>query len=611
MTNTRINISAALQILDDSDVESEQDGLNGFESEDEIDNVEISDHNTDTEGEGEEDPPQHTAAGPSHQGSAAGTLNQDFYNSKNGQWAKVPFPTGRVRLANIITTRPGPLGAARNADTPINCLKLFITDNMLDIITIHTNEKIEEYRQRLVGPKEWFTKDITKEELQAVMGIFIYCGVTGSTKESLSDLWASDGTGRPIFAAAMGYKRAEFIISAMRFDDKTNRQPRAAIDKLAAFREVFDAFNVNCTQYYNPGSCITVDEQLHSFRGRVNFKQYMPKKPARYGIKLFMACDSDTSYMLRAKVYLGKEGDQVQRGLATTVVCELIDALPEQQRRGRNVTTDNFFTSKELADRLKDKRMTLVGTMKQNKREVPTEFKASKKRAIGETIFGFTQEYTLSSYVPKKNKVVLLFSSLHHDDAINIETGKPESIMYYNSTKSGVDTLDQLCANYTVQRGSRRWTMALFYDIINISLINAYIVYNCNQQRLNPNFKCKRKVFLKEVAKQLIAPEARRRFACPQTSRKNKTIIQLCGFVGPDVPGAAAQQVPGAAVPQVPGAAAPGGNKRGRCSMCDRKKDTKTNCVCSKCHAFVCKTHASTTYVCQQCENEKEVLEVD
>jgi len=53
------------------------------------------------------------------------------------------------------------------------------------------------------------------------------------------------------------------------------------------------------------------------------------------------------------------------------VVCTLVQPISGQDRGGRNVTTDNFLTSVGLANQLKIKKLTLVGTMKQNKREIP------------------------------------------------------------------------------------------------------------------------------------------------------------------------------------------------------------------------------------------------
>ena len=118
------------------------------------------------------------------------------------------------------------------------------------------------------------------------------------------------------------------------------------------------------------------------------------------------------------------------------------------------MTTDNFFTSVDLFNRLKDRSLTLVGTMKQNKKEIPTEFKPARQRPEYSSLLGFTKELTLVSYVLRKNNSVVLLSSLHHDAAICDDTGKPEIIEYYNKTKGAVDTLDQMCARCTVHRAT-------------------------------------------------------------------------------------------------------------------------------------------------------------
>ncbi|GBP57547.1 hypothetical protein EVAR_40075_1 [Eumeta japonica] len=49
---------------------------------------------------------------------------------------------------------------------------------------------------------------------------------------------------------------------------------------------------------YVPGTNVTIDEQLLAFRGRCKFRMYIPKKPAKYGVKLEMICDSGTKYMI-------------------------------------------------------------------------------------------------------------------------------------------------------------------------------------------------------------------------------------------------------------------------------------------------------------------------
>ncbi|KAJ8960119.1 hypothetical protein NQ314_006100 [Rhamnusium bicolor] len=103
----------------------------------------------------------------------------------------------------------------------------------------------------------------------------------------------------------------------------------------------------------------------------------------------------------------------------------------------RNLTIDNWFTSKELADSLL-KNHKLTG-----------------KRPVSSSMFGFQESCTLVSYIPKRKKNVLLLSTLHHDDSIDQQTGKPEIVMMYHSTKGGVDIVDKLCATYNTARSTR------------------------------------------------------------------------------------------------------------------------------------------------------------
>ena len=62
-----------------------------------------------------------------------------------------------------------------------------------------------------------------------------------------------------------------------------------------------------------------------------------------------------------------------------------------------------------------------------------------------------------------------------------------------------VDMLDQMCARYTVQRATRRLTMAMFYGMINIAAVNALVIYANNMGKDQPEKKIKRKYFCSEL----------------------------------------------------------------------------------------------------------------
>lgn len=55
---------------------------------------------------------------------------------------------------------------------------------------------------------------------------------------------------------------------------------------------------------------------------------------------------------------------------------------------------------------------------------------------------------------------------------------KTEIITFYNMTNIAVDLLHQLCRNNDVTRYTRTCPMVLFYNLLNISAINAFCYIN-------------------------------------------------------------------------------------------------------------------------------------
>ena len=52
-----------------------------------------------------------------------------------------------------------------------------------------------------------------------------------------------------------------------------------------------------------------------------------------------------------------------------------------------------------------------------------------------------------------------------------------EAVVFYNASKWGVDIVDQMAKNYTVNAASQRWLVKYFFNILNLAAINAYILY--------------------------------------------------------------------------------------------------------------------------------------
>ena len=95
---------------------------------------------------------------------------------------------------------------------------------------------------------------------------------------------------------------------------------------------------------------------------------------------------------------------------------------------------------------------------------------------------------------------------MHHDDKIDEQTGKPDIILYYNHTKGAVDTVDQICHTYSVQRKTKRWPFAYFMNVINLGGLNSYITYISRNPQWCQGLSHKRRQFLEDMGLDLVKP---------------------------------------------------------------------------------------------------------
>ena len=220
--------------------------------------------------------------------------------------------------------------------------------------------------------------------MKAFIGLCFLAGVYKSNHEPLASLW-SEKEGRPIFSATMSRTRITTILQYLRFDNHTTRAERQATNKLAPFWDFWIMFQAQLPKFYIPGTDLCVDEQLVPFRDRVGFQQYIPSKPAKYGMKIWWYCDADTSYPLKGDVYLGRQpGEERNIGQGARVVKEVVAPW---RRSVRNVTADNFFTAVPLAEDLLTDGLTHVRTIRSNKPHIPNVMRAANNRDVHSSLF--------------------------------------------------------------------------------------------------------------------------------------------------------------------------------------------------------------------------------
>ena len=126
------------------------------------------------------------------------------------------------------------------------------------------------------------------------------------------------------------------------------------------------------------------------------------------------------------------------------------------------------------------------------------------KELYASEIFSSPSGCSLTIYKAKKKKVVCIRSSMHRNVNIDQSHKKklPETIQYYNKFKVGVDVLDQMAQYHTSKTSTRRWPVAVFFNILDCACINAYIIY-C----LTTKLKLARRQFVLELIKELCKPK--------------------------------------------------------------------------------------------------------
>lgn len=94
---------------------------------------------------------------------------------------------------------------------------------------------------------------------------------------------------------------------------------------------------------------------------------------------------------------------------------------------------DNWYSSTPLNNELlKIHNLTVVETLRKNKKEIPPGFLEIKKREAIATLFGYGKHLLLTSYIPNKNKHVIMISNMHDQGIIDPESGDKKKTRSYN-----------------------------------------------------------------------------------------------------------------------------------------------------------------------------------
>ena len=315
-------------------------------------------------------------------------------------------------------------------------------------------EQSNKYASECMGERFNSCQPITVEELLAYFGFMILMGLVKLT--SIYDYWKKDEIYHyaPV-ASRISRDRFFELHRYLHFTDNSTLSAPGTpeYDRLGKVEPIIAMLSDRFAVVYDPMRDISIDEAMVPFKGRSSLKQFMPKKPVKRGIKVWMRADSQNGYVSAFEVYTGKKGDSVEHDLGAKVVKNLTEKLHNTYR---HVYFDNYFSSVNLLLDLFRAGLYACGTLRINRIGFPAELKTPAKKGLKER--GESKAYqkgNLTATVWQDNKPVVLIATNSDPTTSETVTRKkkdgsrqsydcPQSVALYNRYMGGVDKATSL-----------------------------------------------------------------------------------------------------------------------------------------------------------------------
>nr|XP_047141258.1 piggyBac transposable element-derived protein 1-like [Hydra vulgaris] len=229
---------------------------------------------------------------------------------------------------------------------------------------------------------------------------------------------------------------------------------------------------------------LCVDEQMCSTKMVSHIRQYMPSKPHKWGMKLFVLCDT-YGFSYGFELYSGASDNKIPNGApdlgaAVNAVSRLSQIIPDHMNH--IVYFDNYYSTLPL----------MIYLVLLWSRLVDYTGKDNKGVRLASTYVGV---------LPFKNESNNTLKTSRYDRAQKkrIEIDCPNIIREYNAHMGGVDLMDGLLGRYHIRMKTVKWTSRFFYHKLDLAMINAYLLHKrINRQNKACNIQLPQ--FRKEVA---------------------------------------------------------------------------------------------------------------
>ena len=190
-------------------------------------------------------------------------------------------------------------------------------------------------------------------------------------------------------------------------------------DRLYKVRPLVEYLFGKFKAVYTPYKNLLIDEKLLLWKGRLRFKQYIPKKISRFGKKMFSLCEV-SGYLWNSFVYLGKEAimsneeqEYIKKlGKSGAVVPKLMADL---YGKGYHLYVDNSYTSEKLFRHLEENGTAACGTAMSHRLTVP---KSMKEESLSKCEYTYCRDDNMLM-IQLRDKKEIYFLSMVHKTAVS------------------------------------------------------------------------------------------------------------------------------------------------------------------------------------------------
>nr|XP_039267455.1 piggyBac transposable element-derived protein 4-like [Styela clava] len=361
---------------------------------------------------------------------------------------------------------------------PIEYFKLFFTEELVKMIVDETNKYADKkIQETLLSPHsrlhQW--ENVTVPEMYLVIGLLLNMEIVKLPR--LTDYWSESPQIRvDYFRKAMSRNRFQNIFKSLLHCYDIDESKRGKGDKI---QPIINYIVTKFQQHFIPYQQLSADVSMIGYKGFVQFRQYNPRKPVKWGLLARTLADAKTGYLLNIMMYYGKVEQKESFQNLTKPSSTIIELLGPYLNKGYHVFCDRLYTSLDLADHLHNKRTYLTGTIRANRSGIPAQIKANKKGIISMR----SGKILLQNWIDKRQ--VIMISTYYRGDELirkKMKTSekiveKPLAVEEYNQYMGGVDLSDQNTSYYNFSRKSELWWKKMFFWLLEICVTNSYLLY--------------------------------------------------------------------------------------------------------------------------------------